>query len=274
MGRPLAVATLVLGAASVMVAAGFFAIGWLELILLSFAIAAVGLALGIPALVVTYIQRARMGRRYIGIAVVGLMLCISYLSVGLTAFWEMGCNIAEENGLAVVRTYVDAEYGYYSHQAILAGRGQYAPLSAIVGDPVYGTALASLIRRTGTYVCGDCARIDGKAVTSQEMAFCATPRKYHRYGRKTFVVQADGVVWAKDLGCSRMVDDIPATPAMAGWTRVEVIPNRFEVPAGAKPGARGAIPVGASGSSEPRGQEPRGQSLGVSGASGSGASGS
>ena len=70
--------------------------------------------------------------------------------------------------------------------------------------------------------------IGGKPIDwRKDFALCATPARYkypgdrYRTGRHTFIVSTDGVVFGKDLGEARFVDDYPADPLKDGWKRAE-----------------------------------------------------
>jgi len=68
----------------------------------------------------------------------------------------------------------------------------------------------------------ECARVGGKPINwAKDFALCATPANYGETGRRTFVVRADGVVWAKDLGRAEFVEDFPADPGAEGWEKVQ-----------------------------------------------------
>ena len=47
------------------------------------------------------------------------------------------------------------------------------------------------------------------------------PSKYGPGIRSTYVIREDGVVWRKDLGHGKGIDEYPADPKREGWTRVD-----------------------------------------------------
>jgi hypothetical protein len=54
-----------------------------------------------------------------------------------------------------------------------------------------------------------------------DYALCATPAKYGQTGRKTFIINTNGQVWAKDLGKSELISGCPMDPKSDGWEAVK-----------------------------------------------------
>jgi hypothetical protein len=104
-----------------------------------------------------------------------------------------------------------------AHLALYAEEQEYykSRNNDTAGGPAYAREFVLLkslgiaeIQRLG-YACSECSAIGGAAIDCrQTYAACATPIKYGRICRKTFLV-ITGEIWAKDLGHSEFVADVP-----------------------------------------------------------------
>jgi hypothetical protein len=73
------------------------------------------------------------------------------------------------------------------------------------------------------YVFRECRSIGGRPIDwAKELALCAAPAEASR-GVKwaTFIVDSDGVVWRRARDDKGFVDDLPADPTAAGWSRTD-----------------------------------------------------
>ena len=95
-----------------------------------------------------------------------------------------------------------------------------APIRLIEDD------FAAAAGENGRPLCGylfkDVKTVGGCPIDSRDaFAFCATPARYGRRCRYTFIIGTNGTTFRKDLGRSRFLEDYPAYETRAGWEIVE-----------------------------------------------------
>lgn len=141
----------------------------------------------------------------------------------------------EFNSVGSMRAYAEAQAMFHSERVQGFGVLKYAtPYTRLYtcadgsGNPVgiIDTAFAGAQGPNGApkhgYLFLDMKTIGGKSINwVDDYALCGTPARYGRTGCRTFIVNADGTVWGKDLGESKFLEDFPADPAAEGWVIAE-----------------------------------------------------
>ena len=61
---------------------------------------------------------------------------------------------------------------------------------------------------------------DGNGRSSAKFGLCAYPAEYGKTGKRTFILNEENSVWAKDTG-GKPPDVFPSAPEKAGWTRLD-----------------------------------------------------
>jgi hypothetical protein len=152
---------------------------------------------------------------------------------------QVGANEAKIPGL--LRSYAAAQSAYHRHDFDKDKMMEYSDsLTVLVKDlkafvkgtkekPFLSDAFGAAHGENGKplhgYLFKECKEIRGEGGPGQKIdwvndyALCATPAKYGETGKRTFVINTNGQVWAKDLGKGELLSGYPMSPKGQGWQK-------------------------------------------------------
>lgn len=180
--------------------------------------------------------------KWLVFAAVSFMVVIACAGIALIGGYRFthsrgatpGSVDAEVWAVASCRAYIVGQMGYHDKDRDGDGELEYAnPYTVMAKTGTEGSRYnlisASFASARGAagkpengYVFMDMKSIAGKPIDwKSSFALCATPKIYGKTGVNTFMVTSGYMIWKKNLGCSKFVEDVPADPAAEGWDLVK-----------------------------------------------------
>ncbi|HOX07369.1 MAG TPA: DUF2950 family protein [Planctomycetota bacterium] len=125
----------------------------------------------------------------------------------------------------------DAVLSYARDYRTLASTKDGAGQAIMLIDAAFAAAAGAKGQPKAGYVFQDVKTIGGKEIDwINDYALCATPAEYGKTGKRTFLIDTTGTVYAKDLGKAGFVEAWPADPLKDGWEVADAIGGGKDMP--------------------------------------------